>query len=220
MQVVKLRGEKLAAISLPLVVPPEGYGFQFSDNEGAKQVVLFGDSRIHQWEYEWPSDLEIIKAGVSGSTSYQALTRLDTILELKPDGVLLQVGVNDIVASRMVLGQFRKAVLHDAIENIVKISTKITESGIKLVVMTVVPEINVDFARYLFWQGSLEPAANYINAELKSRLPSNVVMINSDKYFKHADGRWRKDFSKDALHWNSMAYNALSSDLIEIFRDM
>jgi len=49
------------------------------------------EKKLHQTGYRW----QVINAGISGETSSGTLARVDWILKLKPDIVILEIGAND-----------------------------------------------------------------------------------------------------------------------------
>ena len=60
-------------------------------------VVFVGDglSAGARWE-ERLSEFEVHNLGVSGDTTDEVIARLDTVVEIDPDAVVLQVGTNDV----------------------------------------------------------------------------------------------------------------------------
>jgi len=63
-----------------------GYGVKEKESYPARL-----ERRLHETGYRW----RVINAGISGETSGETLTRLDRVLELSPDIVILEIGVND-----------------------------------------------------------------------------------------------------------------------------
>lgn len=78
----------------------------------AKKVMVFGDSLVAgygiPYDQAFPAQLEkklhddgievtVINAGVSGDTTSGGLTRLEWVLEQKPDYVILELGGNDML---------------------------------------------------------------------------------------------------------------------------
>lgn len=49
------------------------------------------EKKLHQAGYRW----RVVNAGISGETSSGTLSRIDWILKLKPDVVVLEIGAND-----------------------------------------------------------------------------------------------------------------------------
>ena len=180
------------------------------------RIVLFGDSRMAEWQSTWPAKYDVVNRGISGSTSVQALERLKRdVLDHDPDWVVVQVGINDIVASRLVFGKAREKILDEIPANLEKILNELTRSGARVILMPVVPDINIDMIRFLLWQGSLESSVKKVNAQLQTVDGLNVITLDTAALFA-TEGKWRKDFSRDALHWNTKAYEALQTAVLEI----
>ena len=102
-------------------------------------IVAFGDSLTEGYGLDetdaWPSLLhdrlrkegktyQVINAGVSGETSQGALSRVEWILKMKPDIVILETGAND--GMRGIDPRLTR-------ENIDKIVVKLQASGAKVV---------------------------------------------------------------------------------------
>ena len=79
-------------------------------NERTGTIVALGDSltagygvkenesypvRIEKKLREAGLNLRVINAGISGETSGETLSRIDAVLDLEPDIVILEIGVND-----------------------------------------------------------------------------------------------------------------------------
>ena len=78
-----------------------------SKNRNQRIIACIGDSLTHgnigqSWvEYlrkEFPDDI-FLNEGINGNTVWQVLQRLDPILKLKPDIVILMIGSNDAMGS-------------------------------------------------------------------------------------------------------------------------
>jgi len=63
-----------------------------------KRIVFFGDSRIQMW-HPLPTipHAVLINNGIGGQTTAQCLVRIDNdVVALKPELVVIQVGINDL----------------------------------------------------------------------------------------------------------------------------
>ena len=212
----EVKQRKLAALTQAINL--ERYSYNYSSFSGDKtNIILFGDSRIEHWQTSWPSSIAVVNTGISGSTSVQALKRLDAhVINAKPDWVILQVGVNDIVASRMQFGESRKKTLANITDNIVQISERLLENNIKLVVMNIPPSIKPGIARIIFWQGDLETSSEAVNKLLSERLPDNVIFYDTVSTFTSPLQQWRTEYRAEPLHWNKQAYQKLTRDMLDI----
>jgi len=180
------------------------------------RIVLFGDSRMTEWQSVWPVQYEVINRGISGSTSFQAFERLTRdVLDLDPDWVVVQVGVNDVVASRLVFGKARQKILDDIPANLENTLKIIARSGARVILIPVIPDISCDIFRLLLWQGSLESSVKKVNTQLQTMDGLNVITLDTVQWFT-VDGQWRKEFARDALHWNTKAYDALQTAVLNI----
>jgi acyl-CoA thioesterase-1 len=63
-----------------------GYGVKEKDAYPARL-----EKKLREAGFHW----RVINAGVSGETSSETLSRIDSVLKLKPDIVILEIGVND-----------------------------------------------------------------------------------------------------------------------------
>ena len=63
-----------------------GYGVKEKESYPARL-----ERRLHETGYHW----RVINAGISGETSGETLSRINRVLELGPDIVILEIGVND-----------------------------------------------------------------------------------------------------------------------------
>ncbi len=211
-----IRDGKLHAISTPLTY---ANSYQFPDNHvnSAVKLVLFGDSRIQDWSFEWPNNVSVVNAGIGGSTVFQSLQRLDRdVILLQPDWVVIQVGINDVVASRMVLGKARQEVMENTAVGLVSLAQRLRNANISVVFMTIPPSIKPDLARQLFWQGDLQSSVVVLNHYLLENLPKDVIIVDAYGLFQNNKGEWREDFIEDPLHWTRDAYSSLSLAILEI----
>jgi acyl-CoA thioesterase I len=92
-----------------------GYGLPETDAYPAQL-----EKKLHQAGYHW----RVINAGISGETSSGTLSRVDWVLQLKPDIVILETGAND--GMRGVDPQLTR-------ENIEKIVSQLQEKGVIVV---------------------------------------------------------------------------------------
>jgi len=131
--------------------PPSSSG----QNEPAYKgvIVTVGDSLTEglgvEEEFAYPSRLEkklqslgytyqVINAGISGETSSGTLSRIDWVLTLKPDMVILVIGAND--GFRGINPDLIKA-------NIIRIIRKLKENNVVVVLggMQIVQNLGVDY---------------------------------------------------------------------------
>ncbi len=116
-----------------------------------KVIVAFGDSLIAGYglgagesfpaqlktrlEAEGHSDVGVVNMGVSGATSANGVKRLDKVLAVKPDIVIISLGGNDALRKLSV------EKLHDNMEYIVR---TLTENDIEVLICGLTVPLNKD----------------------------------------------------------------------------
>jgi lysophospholipase L1-like esterase len=208
------RKEKISALSTPVEYKFTNYIPPGSSDK--KRLILLGDSRIAEWSSKWPKDYTVINRGIHSSTSFQSLERIERdVLVHKPDWVIIQVGINDIVASRMLFGSKRVKTVSQIKKNLRQIIKILTSKKIHVILMTVVPDIDPDWARYLIWQGGLKRDTDIINTYLLKISNQWLTVYNSSRVFSPQD-QLITEYAKDALHWQPLAYSHLTKDIVAI----
>ena len=97
-------------ISKIIATPPVGRAQDYLENpinKDKRLIACIGDSLTHgnigqSWvdflRNEFPGDV-FLNEGINGNTAWQVLQRLNPILNLKPDIVILMIGSNDAMGS-------------------------------------------------------------------------------------------------------------------------
>lgn len=180
------------------------------------RILLFGDSRMEEWSAPWPDDLFVINRGISGSTTFQALERINRdVLDHQPDWVIIQIGINDVVASRLLSNDKSKAALEKIAPNIKTITDTLSQRDIPFILMSVVPDLKTDWLRLLLWRGNLKAYVNQINKELTEIDFNRNIWLDSSTIFAD-EGKWHTRFSRDALHWNHQGYEKLTKVMVDL----
>jgi lysophospholipase L1-like esterase len=183
--------------------------------EGLNRIVLFGDSRIQGWMYV-PSlrNYEIINRGVGGETTARALLRLKhDVLDLDPDIVVIQIGVNDLKAIGVFPSQ-ESQIIDQCQANLQKMIDTICAAGIHPVVLTIFPTGNVSFFRRPIWSERINVAISKINEWIRTLHSSEVAVVDCDLVLKDMQGV-RKEFFTDWLHLNENGYRFLN-DVVQL----
>lgn len=190
--------------------PPDNY-----------HIVMFGDSRIKDWGNPYFGEgITVTNLGIAGETSYQLLCRLDRVIAMKPDVFILQIGVNDIVAISLLPDNLRIKAQAESILNLKRIMTKLSTSKIKTVCCTVIPPIAPSLLKRLIWGQGIEKITEHFNQTLVAEAPDNIYLLNMKAiFFNSTTNTWRKEYSKNTLHWNDSAYKkiteAVNSTILE-----
>lgn len=174
------------------------------------RVVFFGDSRIEMWRPlpESPG-LELINRGWGGETTGQALLRVERdVLALKPDVVVIQLGINDLKAVGVLPGA-EAAIRDQCARNIKAIVESITAREVSVLLLTVFPVGPVSPARWPVWSDATLGMVAEVNASLQTLAGPRVAVVNCDDVLAET-GRVRDGFAIDAFHLRRDAYQALN----------
>jgi GDSL-like Lipase/Acylhydrolase family len=112
---------------------------QETPNTGQLRVVFFGDSRAASWPAPSLPGYEFINRGISSQTSTQALQRFPYhVRSLKPNIVIVQVGINDLKTVALFPGR-RTAIVAACQANIRQIVAAARQLGAVVIVTTIFP---------------------------------------------------------------------------------
>ncbi len=184
--------------------------------DGVARVVFFGDSRIALWD-DLPQSpgTQLVNRGRGGETTQQMLLRLERdVIDLAPDVVVLQAGVNDLTT--LPLFPHRAAeIIENCRKNLDAMIARMQAARIRVVVMTILPAGTVTLGRRPMWSETTRDAIDQINRALRStdRSGTGSVVVDCDPVI--ARGQWIKpDYERDTVHINARGYEALNA-LIE-----
>jgi lysophospholipase L1-like esterase len=179
-------------------------------------VVFYGDSRAVEWPAPAPPvPGEFINRGVSGQTTTQVLQRFDRhVKPLRPDIVVLQVGINDL--KTLPFFPDRKGqIIEQCKANIRRIVEMCVEEGATVVLSTIFPPGDVPLERRPFWSPEVPDAVRLVNQYLSTLRSDRVVIF--DAYAILADrGYVRRDLGRDTLHIGTPGYRALNQELVKL----
>ena len=183
---------------------------------GDARIVFFGDSRIADWE-PLPSvpGAQLVNRGRGGETTEQLLLRLERdVVALSPDVVVLQAGVNDLVAIGP-LPQRAREIVERCHSNLEQIVARLEAADIRVVVMTILPAGAVPLQRRPVWSDQTRDAIELINDRLRStdRAGTGSVVVDCDAAVG-GGRRMMPDYELDTLHLNALGYETLEA-LIE-----
>jgi len=177
------------------------------------RIVLFGDSRIHQWNPlpEIPG-CEFINRGIPGETTSQSLLRLEEdVISLKPDIAIIQFGVNDC-NSIGILPEFENFIVQNCKKNISSTIDKLRKSNIKTAILTIFPVGPVDPLHFFIWSDKTRSAIKEINTHILRIDSVDIKSVNCDNIF--LDGKTlQKESYHDMIHLNSEGYRQLNKHI-------
>ena len=170
-----------------------------SASSGEPHTIAFvGDSLVREgsWE-EWLQPHTVHNLGVNGDTTDNALARLDAVIDLKPDEVLLLLGTNDLGT--------RQTVEH-LVRNIQMMLTELRRElpYSRVLVHSILPR-GREFAR------SIKDA----NIHLRQFCATiHAQYLDLWPVLAQPDGSIDPQFSDDSLHLNENGYQAWLSELL------
>lgn len=183
-------------------------------------VVFFGDSRAYAWPA--PTGLEqftFANRGVNGHTTTQCLLRFDAhVTPLEPDILVVQVGINDLVAIPTLPGA-KEEIVAGASANIRQIVKRAEALGTTVVLSTIFPTGPVPLYQRPFWSAEVDAAIAEVNAYLRSLAGESVVILETEPVLANEKGRVRAEYAEDTLHLNERGYAALNIRLADILAD-
>lgn len=185
-------------------------------------VVLIGDSRIA----EWPSDAfgeyaQILNWGVPGATVPEIFCGLKKYPHWRgADAYVLQVGINDLVAINALHRWFpgrREEAIHQTSHALTNLVNLIAGSGHQVIFLETLPPYRLDILRGFLWGPHVSDSANTLNQmQMMFSYPSNVRYLALMPLFMDGETRrWREGYSRDALHWQPVAYRAIEAKIHE-----
>jgi len=185
-----------------------------------KRVVFAGASRMEMWR-NLPSvaGRQMVNRGQSHDTSTQLRLRLERdVVALKPDIVVLEIGVNDLKSIGALPDQER--IIIDRLKvNRNAIIDRLTTAGIHVIVCTIFPFGDVTLARRPVWSDRTLVARDEINAEIRQLNHAGVTVFDADPIFA-VDGRMKAEYQLDELHLNETGYQALNQALTPVIESI
>jgi lysophospholipase L1-like esterase len=186
-----------------------------TERPAGRRAVLFGDSRIAQW-VPAPSpdgDWQVINRGRSGETTAQMRWRFaNDVVELRPQVVVIQAGINDLVAASLAPPTRRRQILQQCIDNLLALVAEADANGIEVILLGVFPPATPPLHRRLVWSDSIVALVEEVNDSLEQLgSVAGVTWMDSSGVLKQPDGSWYDGVSKDTLHLTSAGYERLNA---------
>ena len=174
------------------------------------KIVLMGDSITESWSSYSPdffsNNSYLINKGISGETTSQMLDRFDAdVLSLKPEGVIILAGINDIAQNTGYIS------VSEIFYNVVLMTNLAQKNNINPVLCSVLP------ANKLAWRPEIKPAELVVelNQKIKNYCKeSNIVYLD---YFSSMVGEkkeLRPELTSDGVHPNKEGY-IIMEELLE-----
>jgi lysophospholipase L1-like esterase len=179
------------------------------------RIVLFGDSRAALWkDFPVPRGAELVVKGVPGETTAQMRLRFDAdVLAQEPDVVVLQLGINDLVAIGVLPGR-REEIARQCAGNIRYFVDMLVGRNVKTILVTIIPPARPPFWRRPFWSEAIGLEAEALNRRWLA-LPGSPLLkvVDSRALLQDAAGDWHDGVNADTLHLTFRGYERLNAAL-------
>lgn len=176
-----------------------------------RRVVFYGDSRAAWWVAPRAAGLQCTPCGFPGATAAYVLQRLPGALApLRPDVVVVQVGVNDLV--ELTYGRWGQArVAELLVGTIAAIVAGARGLGARVVLTTIFP-----VGRGPLPDRALQAAIAELNDLLRGLAAPGVALLDSAAALADPDGYVRDAYAADELHLSAAGYRALNAALLPL----
>jgi lysophospholipase L1-like esterase len=173
-------------------------------------LLLFGDSRIAQWNPRPLRPYPMVVNGTPGASAIQLLPEFQAALARhRPALVLLQVGGNDAVAAALSDAAAARQAQADTRAAIDRMAAAARAMGARLVILEVMPPVRTDPVRRILFRDQVTRFIDELNAALPEIARRNGATFTTTKPLLAPDGEMPDRFRKDWLHLTPEAYRAL-----------
>jgi lysophospholipase L1-like esterase len=169
-----------------------------TDEEGRELVLFLGDSITAGGDWQsWLPGERVMNFGVNGDTTDGVLARLDAVVDVAPDVIVLLIGTNDF-------GNGRASVEH-VVRNIETILVNLRRDlpGVRLLLVSILPRAASFTARI---DGANRHLRQFVATCHAQYLDVWPVLADGD----HIDPR----FTEDDLHLTEDGYRAYMDELL------
>jgi lysophospholipase L1-like esterase len=180
---------------------------------GRFRVVFFGDSRAADWLPPKIDRYEFINRGIPSQTSVQTIDRLSAhVSPLKPDLVIIQVGVNDLKTIAL-FPERKQAIITNCQVNIKQIIQASRKLGAVVMVTTILPAGEVPLERKPFWSDQIGLAIKEVNTYIKTLADDKTIVFDTYALLADRRGLMLPQYRSDELHFNQQGYTILNQEL-------
>ena len=179
---------------------------------GARRVVLFGDSRAQMWATpDSAPGYQFVNRGIGSQSTSQILGRFEhDLAPLRPDVVVLELGINDLKTIALFPEQER-AIVARVEENIATLVQRVRALHATVVLVTVFPVGPVAWSWRPIWSERVPAAVAEVNAYLEGLRAVDVRLLHAEEVLLDDAGEIRSSFALDMLHLTPEAYATLNA---------
>lgn len=183
-------------------------------DKSTAKVVFFGDSRAEAWAFSREiKGFAVVNRGVSGQTSTQVLGRFEQqVLPLRPQIIIVQVGVNDLKAIALFPDR-KTTIVTNCKTNIQEIVKRSRSLGATVILTTIFPPGEIPLIRKPFWSSEIDRSITEVNSYIYSLQAPNVIVLDS---YSLLNQNQKNQYYRDSLHLNSKGYEILNQELTKV----
>lgn len=182
-------------------------------------VLFYGDSRAADWSPPHLPDLLFVNRGVPGQTSSEALRRWASYAApLRPDIVVLQIGINDLTAVSLFPEETASLVVQCQ-NNIRHLVTQATVGGATVILTTIFPAGYLRLGYREFGLSEVGPQVTQVNNYLTILTGPQVILFDAYALLSE-NGLVKAEYTLDLLHLNTAGYDALNHALTPLLIDL
>jgi len=192
--------------------------YEKQNSEVAKRprAVLFGDSITRNWvryDKQWLDQHNFIGRGISGQTTMQLLSRIrPDVIELKPDYMVLLIGINDIARNNGHIS------VEHVFGNIVSMVELAQHNGIKPVMCTLCPAGEIGWRKRI---GDPRPQIAQLNELIKAYTAEHgIPLVDYNSALRTPEGALQPDYASDAVHPNLAGYKVMERALMSVLESL
>jgi len=184
------------------------------------RVVFWGDSRAASWIPPTMTGYEFINRGIASQTSVQTIARFAShVRPLKPDVVVIQVGVNDLKTIAL-FPERRAAIVENCKANIKRMVEEARSLGAVVILATIFPAGEIPLERKPFWSDEITAAIQDVNAYITTLADDQILILDAFPILADRQGVMLSQYSADELHLNEQGYAALNQELIKLLQSI
>jgi lysophospholipase L1-like esterase len=135
------------------------------------------------------------------------------VLNLEPDLVIIQAGINDLVAG--VAANVENESIEATVSNLQQLARMATRQSIDVLILTVVRPRRPPIWRWPFWSDLMPNLIDRLNAHLSNLAGGNVHVLDADELLAGSARYLPEIYAADTLHWDRAAYDVLNGKLTQ-----
>lgn len=185
---------------------------------GEPLIVVFGDSRARSWNPPPAvAGHRVINRGIGGETTAQMIHRFGAdVVDLHPAVVIIEAGINDLVAASLSPGLARRFPGETA-SNLQQMVERARAAGIRVVLLTILPPRSPNLVRRFVWSDRIHGMVAEANARLRGlHDPPRVEVVDSARALQTPSGEWKPGVNAGSLHITSAGYRELNDAVLGV----